>query len=806
MTRSMKRIASGVIIVGIVLLCAIVLLVRMNGFSRTPEQWWYPFIPALFTDHYTAGPFAMTSNTREDNPVWSELAGFNTTQARLRYVATRGEPRAQMAWLLPHGEWKDVPVFPSRALDPNKLESASSKALVASGVEYDRISRRDLTAARAEGETLVVGHARYRALLISDLSVAAPELLANVLKLARAGIPVVWLGEFPARADGWADHLRRDEEVRAQLRLLEEFVVRCDAPAQLLAGCGDLARHATLRPADGSAMRLRMHGRSLGTQQFILLFNESGELVRDRYVAAGRHSHASLMNPETGAVEVLPVESGPDASELQIEVPARRTVVLHLVGASASADASGARSEDGWDLGTWQQPPRSMHPFIRWWWPGNAVEKDELRRELQSLHAAGFGGVELQTLTLGFTFAELEKQKEQIYQVGTPAYFENLLVVFREAEKLGMTVDLTLGSGWSSGGPFIERSAEQQLLRSSLDASGPLRLEAALPAASEPFYAAQTNRVIRNTIGRFDENARLVRVVAARIDDTTKPATLSDMLDISEHVADGMIRWDVPPGNHRIYALYQNATAHNACCSAYPGALESSPILDHLDRGGIGEYIEKLGDPWLEALAPHKPDAVFVDSFELIAELPWSSGFLSAFQRMHGYDLAPWLPLVFQTSGESKYLESLAPQGPAYASADDRAQRIREDYIATRESLFRKEFLVPLRQWTEQRGVKLRLQAHGGYGDYLDSYQLADIAESEGLFGGGSFDFLKLASSAAHVAGHRSVSSESFIRLAIDFDRLEIDDYHLLMGNAFAAGINRTVCHGYAYHYPLQAQ
>jgi hypothetical protein len=171
---------------------------------------------------------------------------------------------------------------------------------------------------------------------------------------------------------------------------------------------------------------------------------------------------------------------------------------------------------------------------------------------------------------------------------------------------------------------------------------------------------------------------------------------------------------------------------------------------------------------------------------------------------MHGYAISPWLPLVFRRSGESRYLAALAPQGPAYRSADDRGERVREDYLATREQLFREMFLQPLKDWTTARGVRLRLQAHGGYGDYLDGYQIADIPEAEGLFGGGSFDFLKLASSAAHVAGRPVVASESFIALALDFDALDIEDYHLLAGNALAAGINRTICHGYAYHYPLQ--
>ena len=77
-----SRILRGTLVT-LLLLSAAGVFVRCNGVAKTPARWWYPFIPALFSGHYTAGPFAMTSNTREDNPVWSQIAGFNRTQARL---------------------------------------------------------------------------------------------------------------------------------------------------------------------------------------------------------------------------------------------------------------------------------------------------------------------------------------------------------------------------------------------------------------------------------------------------------------------------------------------------------------------------------------------------------------------------------------------------------------------------------------------------------------------------------------------------------------------------------------------------
>ena len=40
-------------------------------------------------------------------------------------------------------------------------------------------------------------------------------------------------------------------------------------------------------------------------------------------------------------------------------------------------------------------PPAGAKPMMRWWWFGLAVEKPEIRRELEQMKADGIGGVEL---------------------------------------------------------------------------------------------------------------------------------------------------------------------------------------------------------------------------------------------------------------------------------------------------------------------------------------------------------------------------------------------------------------------------
>ena len=44
----------------------------------------------------------------------------------------------------------------------------------------------------------------------------------------------------------------------------------------------------------------------------------------------------------------------------------------------------------------WQEPSPSARPMMRWWWFGAAVTPEGLDRELQAMHEAGLGGVEVQ--------------------------------------------------------------------------------------------------------------------------------------------------------------------------------------------------------------------------------------------------------------------------------------------------------------------------------------------------------------------------------------------------------------------------
>ena len=456
-------------------------------------------------------------------------------------------------------------------------------------------------------------------------------------------------------------------------------------------------------------------------------------------------------------------------------------------------------------LSDWQSPPMEARPMARWWWPGGSVQAEVMAKQLALIKEAGFGGVEIQPLLLGLGESDLTADG-LLRTVGEPVFFKKVARAAELTERAGLFFDLTMGSGWPGGLPTSTRNAERQLLMATLDLEGPLVFTGALPDAPDQSYRDSVEWVL-DVLGPPDPSSEVVAVLAGQVGEKRDGLpTLANIRDITDFVEASVLRWEVPPGDWRVLIFYTNSTSHFVMGGAFPGEEADALVVDHLSRRGADALLEEYGAGALDPIPAGRVRGVFVDSFELMGELPFTADFLDSFRKRAGYDVTPHLPLLFRRGGESKYAEMIdffgQSGGPIYVSLEPgRSERIREDYERVRQTLFEEEFVSRFAQWSRARGLEFRLQAHGGYGDYLDTYVLSDVPESEGLFGGGSFDFLKLASSAAHVSDRRWASSESFITLQLFGTRLSDEEMKLLAGRAYSAGINRLVYHGVPYPY-----
>ncbi len=101
---------------------------------------------------------------------------------------------------------------------------------------------------------------------------------------------------------------------------------------------------------------------------------------------------------------------------------------------------------------TWPEITRENKPWTRWWWPGSAVDKASLTRQLEQFAAAGLGGMEI-TPIYGAKGAEA-----RYVDFLSPKWMEMLEHTGREARRLGLGLDMATGTGWPFGGPWIDEA------------------------------------------------------------------------------------------------------------------------------------------------------------------------------------------------------------------------------------------------------------------------------------------------------------------------------------------------------------
>jgi len=123
----------------------------------------------------------------------------------------------------------------------------------------------------------------------------------------------------------------------------------------------------------------------------------------------------------------------------------------------SSAQRSSSKREDSRDQlqTSFENPPASARPMVRWWWPGGDVTDEEIARELRIIKDAGLGGVEIQSFKDGLNPNPPGEVARRVDSFLTPAWFNHVKYAIEEGGRLGLDVDLTFGSGWPFGGPYI---------------------------------------------------------------------------------------------------------------------------------------------------------------------------------------------------------------------------------------------------------------------------------------------------------------------------------------------------------------
>lgn len=390
-----------------------------------------------------------------------------------------------------------------------------------------------------------------------------------------------------------------------------------------------------------------------------------------------------------------------------------------------------------------QAPPPESRILMRWWWFGPDVNEDELRHELEVMQAAGIGGVEVNAV-YPLTLDDPARHWVNLRYNG-PGFLRCIRFAAETAKQLGLRFDLTMGSGWPFGGPWIPESLAAGKLHV-------VRIPVPVQATQVKLPAAPPEE---------EWIAGFVSGVAVQPD------------------AEGIIA--VPAGQERELLAFYAGHTHQQVKRAAFGA--EGPVLDHYNRAALERHLSVLGDSLLQAAGPGNVTTAFCDSLEVFGS-NWTPALLSEFQRRRGYDLTPHLPDLVDDHG-----------------AVTRA--VRHDFGLTLTELLNDEFLQPFQQWCHRHGVKARVQAYGTPPAAVSSYRYVDFPEAEGR-PWNQLSMNRWASSASHHFGVPVTSAETWTWIHSPAFRATPLDLKAGADQRFLAGINLLVGHGWPYS-PAQA-
>lgn len=456
-----------------------------------------------------------------------------------------------------------------------------------------------------------------------------------------------------------------------------------------------------------------------------------------------------------------------------------------------------------------KNPQMQYRPYVRWWWNGDKVEAEELKRELNILKDAGIGGVEINPVEFP-SYCDSAGKESLVWL--SPEWIDMLQVTFDEAERLGLTCDLIVGSGWPFGAEILEGEERAQVVVNHAEkVTGPTKLticqdsifKMAEPKISSP-YKGMTSELMA---------LRLYPNPAGN------PYDYTDLLPLSN---DGTFEIDVPEGEFTIGALVKY-TGFLEVINGAPGA--AGPVLNHFDTAAVKKYLYNMSDKIQAQTGPLNKHirALFTDSMELEGA-NWTSDMAKEFEARYGYDITDYLPFILFEIGSMGSAKHYNPVIPVTESFIDEIQRARFDFETFKADLMLERFTHTYQAWCRDLGVKSRAQAYGRGFYPLENAMDYDIPEGEAWTTnwlrhkpgeemsekdyrrGRAYTMVnKFVSSAAHLAGNRTMSCEEMTNTYTVFN-MALDQLKLGGDQAAISGVTHSIFHGFNYSPNLEVE
>ncbi len=432
----------------------------------------------------------------------------------------------------------------------------------------------------------------------------------------------------------------------------------------------------------------------------------------------------------------------------------------------------------------WPEVQQEAKAGARWWWLGSAVDKENLRWNMQEYANHGIGALEI-TPIYGVQGNEANN---------IPYLSDRWMEMLREVQKngleLGIEVDMATGTGWPFGGPWVplEESASKAVFVDTTFIGNEIQcLNLQAPEKDAPY--CRLNKVMAYWRGEpydvtaYMHDGKLTWSPAEQLKAQIKSATNNTLKKALK-----LQLKEMETAQWRVIAVYCRFGVMKVKRAA-PGGM--GLVIDHFDKKAVSNYLRHIEDAFERTKTPY-PHTFFNDSYEVEAAT-WTPTLFEEFEKRRGYKLENYLRQLL--SGDTKILS---------------------DYRETLGDLLLENFTQQWTAWAHKHGAITRNQAHGSPANLIDCYAAVDIPEIEGFglseFGikglrqdpgktrknDSDFSMLKYAPSAAHICGKPYTSSETFTWLTEHF-RTSLSQLKPDIDLMFCAGVNHMFFHGTCY-------
>lgn len=425
---------------------------------------------------------------------------------------------------------------------------------------------------------------------------------------------------------------------------------------------------------------------------------------------------------------------------------------------------------------------KKYRPDVRWWLAEGMHTDQTLANEMRMIDEMGMGAIE-------FLAMEEPGADSKVYGWGSEEWVHDTHTLVAESTKREMGVSMTSGTNWSNAN-LISITPDDKAAAKELDYMEETLAPGQKRSGGLPKCTVKTENV---------HVQDLVAVVATKVlgEENGKPILEKEGIVLTDQVKDESLEWTAPEdGEYKLLVFWLHGTGQTArpsCAISY--------TINYMDRYGVEAFIDYwdnvvLTEELRANLLKNGRGMMYMDSLELSTfgnggQL-WGYHFNEEFQKRRGYDITPYLPFVLKKAGMMPLIHDyhFVMEDAAFA------EKFYNDLYQTMTDLYMDNMLRPMSEWLH--GVGMELRAEISYGLPFEISQpgkYVDGIETESLEFSSQIESYRGLAGAAHIYD-KIYSSETGATLQNYMQPL--DFYNQIIFTQFAAGVTRTVFHGYS--------